>query len=289
MRSDVVAAARRDRVLPSTVLRPASDEYLVEQVHAGSERAFELLCDRHYRPVFAYCRSMLRSPEEAEDAVQQTFLDAYRVLVGMQEPIAALRPWLCAIARHRCLSALRASRTRPPEVGREPAADDIIAAIATREELRAILGDVAGLPDDQRAALALSARIGGRATGGRASPNVSGRLLCAPPRSQHHPPTEAQPAEARGRRQRLGTSRHVEHELPLRKQKAGMIPRWRGTPLSSVAGVCASAGETLTSRNKQSLEPLACLFLRGAVRAFFALRRWCVRARTTSTRRLGRE
>jgi RNA polymerase sigma factor (sigma-70 family) len=137
------------------VLRPASDECLVEQVHAGSERAFELLCDRHYRPVFAYCRSMLRSPEEAEDAVQQTFLDAYRELVGIREPIAALRPWLYAIARHRCLSALRASRTRP-EVGREPAADDIIAAIATREELRAILGDVAGLPDDQRAALVLT-------------------------------------------------------------------------------------------------------------------------------------
>jgi RNA polymerase sigma factor (sigma-70 family) len=156
MPTDVVAAGRRDLLLPAAVLRLASDQRLVEQVHAGSERAFEVLCDRHYRPVLAYCRHMLRSPEEAEDVVQHTFLAAYRELVGMQAPIAALRPWLYAIARHRCLSALRASRARPVDEGLEPAADHLIAEVTAREELRAILGDMAGLPADQRAALVLT-------------------------------------------------------------------------------------------------------------------------------------
>jgi RNA polymerase sigma factor (sigma-70 family) len=156
MRTDVVAADRRDLLLPAAVLRLASDQRLVEQVHAGSEQAFEVLFERHCRPVLAYCRHLLGSPEEAEDVVQQTFLAAYRELADLQQPIAALRPWLYAIARHRCLSALRASRARPLEEGLELAEDRLIVEVTVREELGAILGDMGALPDDQRSALVLT-------------------------------------------------------------------------------------------------------------------------------------
>ena len=153
MHSD--AAAIRREVLPAGLLRLASDERLVEQVRAGSERAFEALFDRHHRPVLAFCRHMLGSAADAEDAVQHTFLAAYRDLVRSEKPIV-LRPWLYAIARHRCLSVLSRRREQAVEELPEAATDSLAAHVGTREDLRATLADVAQLPDDQRAALVLA-------------------------------------------------------------------------------------------------------------------------------------
>jgi hypothetical protein len=91
MRRD--AALVRHRSLPPVaLLRLAPDTHLIEQVQAGSQRAFEVIFDRHHRSVLAFCRHMLGSPEDAEDAVQQTFMAAYRDLVRSEKPIV-LRPW----------------------------------------------------------------------------------------------------------------------------------------------------------------------------------------------------
>jgi RNA polymerase sigma factor (sigma-70 family) len=154
MRIDAVLGCRDD-LLPAALLRLASDQRLVDQVRVGSERAFEALFDRHHRPVLAFCRHMLGSREEAEDVAQLTFLAAYRDL-GRGERPAALRPWLYGIARHRCLSVLRARREHPVGEVTLPATDRLAAEVATREDLRAVLADVAHLPEDQRAALVLA-------------------------------------------------------------------------------------------------------------------------------------
>jgi RNA polymerase sigma factor (sigma-70 family) len=153
MRTDVPVTGKRIR--PAGMLRPVSDQRLVAQVRAGSEPAFEALFDRHHRPIVAFCRHMLGSAEEAEDAAQLTFLAAYRELVRAEPPLA-LRPWLYAIARHRCLSTLRARRERPMEAVPEAVTDHHAAEAAAREDLRTLLADVARLPNDQRAALILA-------------------------------------------------------------------------------------------------------------------------------------
>jgi RNA polymerase sigma factor (sigma-70 family) len=138
-----------------------SDQRLVEQVRAGSEPAFEALFDRHHGSVLAFCRRMLRSPAEADDAAQQTFIAAYYDLTRSERPIV-VRPWLYAIARHRCLNVLRDRRR---ELHRDPpdATTDRLAAeaVVAREDLRAVLGNISGLPDDQRTALVL-AELGDR-------------------------------------------------------------------------------------------------------------------------------
>ena len=154
MRTDA-ALGRTGDLVPTAVLRLASDQRLVEQVHAGSERAFEALFDRYHRPVLAFCRHMLGSREAAEDVAQLTFLAAYRDLVRTKPPVAP-RPWLYAIARHRCLSELRARRERVVGYVPEPAGDPLTVEVATRADLRAILADVARLPHDQRTALVLA-------------------------------------------------------------------------------------------------------------------------------------
>ena len=91
--------------LPLSLLRLASDERLVEQVRAGSESAFEVIFDRHHRPLLTFCRHMLGSHEEAEDAVQHTLSAAFRDLRRSDKTIE-LKPWLYTIARNRCLTLL---------------------------------------------------------------------------------------------------------------------------------------------------------------------------------------
>src|SRR5439155_21899611 len=91
--------------LPARVLALVSDERRVAGVRAGSERAFEAIFDRYERGLLAFCRHMLGSVEEAEDAVQHVFLAAHRGLAASDRTIE-LRPWLYTIARNRCLSVL---------------------------------------------------------------------------------------------------------------------------------------------------------------------------------------
>jgi RNA polymerase sigma factor (sigma-70 family) len=150
------AAPLRSRRL----LALAGDGRLVEQVRRGNEAAFEVLFERHCPAILAFCRHMLGSPEEAEDAVQHTFAAAYRDLQRDGEREIALKPWLFTIARNRCLSLLRARRELPAgaEEGESgsPAGAGLAEQAERRAELRHLLADVRELPDEQRAALLLT-------------------------------------------------------------------------------------------------------------------------------------
>ena len=139
--------------------RLASDDRLVEQLRGGSEAAFEAIFERHHRGVLAFCRHMLGSAEEAEDAVQQTFLAAYCDLLDSDKPIQ-LRPWLYTIARNRCLSVLRSPQRSAHSDAEPPATEQLSAVVERRQDLRELLADLSRLPDDQRAALVL-AEVGG--------------------------------------------------------------------------------------------------------------------------------
>jgi RNA polymerase sigma factor (sigma-70 family) len=147
--------AGRERAPRVLVRRSATDERLVAAVRAGSEDAFAVVFDRYHRRILSFCRHMLGSREESEDAVQATFLSAYRDLVGSEKPIQ-LRPWLYAIARNHCLSVLRARRESASLDDVEPSVDGLAAEVQRRADLRDLLADLARLPDDQRAALVLS-------------------------------------------------------------------------------------------------------------------------------------
>jgi RNA polymerase sigma factor (sigma-70 family) len=149
------AEERRRRRVPARLLRLASDERLVDALRDGSEAAFEVIYTRHHRGVLSFCRHMLGSVEEAEDAVQHTFLAAYRDVVGTRKPIR-LRPWLYTIARNRCLTVLRARHERASGELVEPSTEHLSHEVERRHDLRAMLGDLAELPHDQRAALVLA-------------------------------------------------------------------------------------------------------------------------------------
>ncbi|MFP5362524.1 MAG: RNA polymerase sigma factor [Thermoleophilia bacterium] len=158
-----VAPAPRSRfALPRKSLRAAGDERLVAQIRSGdgpaARTAFEVLYDRHHRGVLAFCRHMLGSFEEAEDAVQHTFSSAYRALLRDDREIA-LRAWLYAIARNRCLSMLAARREQVAldDVGDQlPSTTGLAREVEQRSDLRELLADMQLLPEAQRAALVLA-------------------------------------------------------------------------------------------------------------------------------------
>ena len=134
-----------------------TDDYLVARVRAGDDVAFEAIYDRYARGVLAFCVHMLGSREAAEDALQLTFVSAYRALRDGDRKIA-LRPWLYTIARNRCLSELRSrfDTVDVDEVVVDRAFFDGLAdQVQRREELREMVEDMQRLPADQRAALVL--------------------------------------------------------------------------------------------------------------------------------------
>ena len=131
------------------------DTRLARRVAEGDTTAFEVLYDRHHRALLSFCRHMLGSTEDGEDALQQTFLRAHGALRSGQVP-DAIRPWLFAIARNRCLSMLSARRAvAVPIDDVEPAFDGLSDDVERRVELRQLVADLGHLPDDQRAALVL--------------------------------------------------------------------------------------------------------------------------------------
>src|SRR5438067_5255680 len=82
--------------------------------HGAAEEQLE----RHRRELTAYCYRMLGSPFEAEDAVQDTLIRAWRAMDRF-EGRSSLRSWLYRIATNVCLDMLKGKdrRARPMDLG----------------------------------------------------------------------------------------------------------------------------------------------------------------------------
>jgi RNA polymerase sigma-70 factor, ECF subfamily len=87
----------------------------LSRARAGDEAAFRELVDPYRRELELHCYRILGSLQDAEDAMQETLLAAWRGLEGFEER-ASLRNWLYRIATNRCLNALRSRGRRPQEV-----------------------------------------------------------------------------------------------------------------------------------------------------------------------------
>ncbi|MEK6276531.1 MAG: sigma-70 family RNA polymerase sigma factor [Actinomycetota bacterium] len=141
----------------SPLLRLQGDERLVALLRNGNDHAFEAIVDRYQARLLGFCRQMLRSTEDAEDVLQEVFVNAHRAMLADDREIN-LRPWLYRIARNRCLNHLR----KPVADGQDSMDMHPIAEAANthervqnREEFRQLLTDVGKLPETQRSALLL--------------------------------------------------------------------------------------------------------------------------------------
>jgi len=155
---------------------------MLEVAATVSSGELEHALEQHRRELVGYCYRMLGSPFEAEDAVQETMLRAWRAIDGFQGR-SALRSWLYRIATNVCLDAVgaRNRRARPMDMGPaqepvesnlnelpevtwiEPMPDSMVSAedpaerAMARESLRlAFVAALQHLPARQRAALILA-------------------------------------------------------------------------------------------------------------------------------------
>jgi len=85
---------------------------LITRARAGDGEAFRELTDPYRRELQVFCYRMLGSLQDAEDALQDTFLGAWQGLQGFEER-ASIRTWLYRIATNRCLNARRSANRRP--------------------------------------------------------------------------------------------------------------------------------------------------------------------------------
>lgn len=117
----------------------------------------EELFNEHHRRIYLYCLRLLGSPEEAEDAVQATYLNACRSLMDGFEPEAA-QAWLYKVAHNVCLtrqrSSYRRARLERPE-DLQAVQDFVAAPEIPGDELFGLDEALAGLPEQQRQAILL--------------------------------------------------------------------------------------------------------------------------------------
>ena len=111
------------KVAPASAL---DDAELLPRVRAGDAGAFEVLMRRHNRRLYRVARSLMREPAEAEDALQEAYLSAYRSLASFRGD-SALATWLTRIVVNECTGRLRRRARRDNIV-------PIVAAHALPEE-----------------------------------------------------------------------------------------------------------------------------------------------------------
>jgi RNA polymerase sigma-70 factor (ECF subfamily) len=129
------------------------DWELAERVQGGDERAFELVMRRHNRLLYRTARAILRNDVEAEDCVQEAYLQGFRSIGGFRGE-SKLSTWLTRIVVNQALGTMRKRKEQDRDIsldnvldldGRvrgasasviEPEQPD---ASAVREEMRRLL------------------------------------------------------------------------------------------------------------------------------------------------------
>ncbi len=139
-----------------------ADRRIVAQVLAGEPMALEQLMRANNRRLFRTARSILRNDADAEDAVQDGYISAYRALDQFRGQ-SSLSTWLTRIVVNKALARLRGPDGAQPEATHEgeerpaPLADTPEALAIRRELHRLIEASIDRLPEGCRAVFMLRA------------------------------------------------------------------------------------------------------------------------------------
>jgi RNA polymerase sigma-70 factor (ECF subfamily) len=134
---------------------PSPDAEIARQVAAGDHAAFALLMRRYNRLLYRTARAILKDDAEAEDALQEAYLLAFRA-IGRFRGEAKLSTWLVRIVANEALGRLR-KRARPAPVAilDETSRDEPERAAVRAEAMRLLESKVDCLPDAFRAVFVL--------------------------------------------------------------------------------------------------------------------------------------
>jgi RNA polymerase sigma factor (sigma-70 family) len=138
------------------------DSEVAAAIIAGDPAGLAEAYDRYADPLYRFCRTMVRQPADAADAVHDTFVIAACRLSGLEDR-EQLRSWLYAVARNECRRRLRGGNRQAPFETATGMADEAadVAAAAEKVELRGLVHDaLSGLGSIEREVLELQLRHG---------------------------------------------------------------------------------------------------------------------------------
>ncbi len=144
----------------------AIDEELVRRMERGDEAALGVFYDRWFPVVNGLVTRMVKTPDDVEDVVEETFWQAWRQANRFQPERGTVQTWLLTIARSRALDRLRASRRlreEPIDDTESTAASGAFVESSSNPSLDAehaerkqlVLAALAELPHEQRETLEL--------------------------------------------------------------------------------------------------------------------------------------
>lgn len=154
-----IGVAVTDRPVDARLAGSSSAEVLAERslvlaAQAGDDVAFAGLVHRHQRRAYAVARSIVLTHDDAEDAVQEGFLHAWRALERFR-PEQAFGAWLHRIVANAALDIARRKKVRDADELSESVSSPFHDP-AVRAELRSRLGEaMQQLPERQRSVLVL--------------------------------------------------------------------------------------------------------------------------------------
>lgn len=90
----------------------SSDAELLERVKKDEPGAFEEFVNRYGERILGFGMRVCGEPEDAKDVMQETLIQAYRSLKGLQHP-GAIRSWLYRVASNACLMKRRKGKFEP--------------------------------------------------------------------------------------------------------------------------------------------------------------------------------
>lgn len=147
---------------PGSALRASDDLAVVRRMAAGDAHAVGELYDRYAVVLLAVARRILGGAGEAEEVLQESFLQAWNQATRYDAQRSSVSTWLILIARSRALDRLRSrqARQRAAEgAAAEPARDTSSSSelsVLHAERRRRVRAVLAELPDEQRRVLELA-------------------------------------------------------------------------------------------------------------------------------------
>jgi RNA polymerase sigma-70 factor (ECF subfamily) len=130
---------------------------VIHCVIGGQTDAFRVLVDRYQQRIIRFCLNMVSNQHDAEEVVQDVFLQAFQNLRRFQSDQASFSTWLYTIARNRCLNHLKKHHPLVSEVALEASCPGAVDADATQREFFASVDKALNdLPLDQKTAFVLA-------------------------------------------------------------------------------------------------------------------------------------
>lgn len=139
-----------------------SDEALLEGIAYGNENALALLYQRYGSIAYSLAVRIVGDLHGAEDVVQESFLNVWRMASSFKIGRGSARTWLLSVVHHKAIDACRRRRGRPPDIPSPdlipppPEVQDVWEEVANSLDRDVLIAALSQIPAEQREAIEMA-------------------------------------------------------------------------------------------------------------------------------------